>query len=350
MRPKVSVIVPVYNVEKYLDRCVESLQNQSLEEIEIILVDDGSPDKCPELCDGYAKKDSRISVIHKENGGLGYARNSGLKIATGEYVAFVDSDDYVSLDAFEKLYTEAKKEKAEICFGGFFLVGSDNNIEIRQDHPYAETVFQGNEIVDIVLYNMLGSDESSSKDVNIRQSVWQGIYSLSWLREHNVEFKSERIFISEDIIFHIDALPKANKMKFIRGCYYYHIVDNPTSLTHKYNPTRFERCKNLYLEEKLRIEELNISFDAISRIQRAFIGNTRVTIQQILHHAKEQKDASIKKNVDVILNNYDLSKVLTEYSYKENPWKQRIFTLLMRRKNRFLIEVMVVLNNLHRRV
>ena len=107
--PKISIIVPIYNVEKYLDRCVRSLCNQTLQDIEIILVDDQSPDDCPRMCDEYAKQDSRIIVIHKKNGGLGYARNSGMKVATGEYVAFVDSDDYVDLDMFESMYNSAKK-------------------------------------------------------------------------------------------------------------------------------------------------------------------------------------------------------------------------------------------------
>ena len=92
MKPKVSIIVPVYNVEKYLARCMESLLNQTLTEIEIILVDDGSPDNCPQMCDEYAKRDSRVKVIHKSNAGLGYARNSGLDVAIGEYIAFVELD------------------------------------------------------------------------------------------------------------------------------------------------------------------------------------------------------------------------------------------------------------------
>lgn len=92
MKPKVSIIVPVYNVEKYLARCMESLLNQTLTEIEIILVDDGSPDNCPQMCDEYARRDSRVKVIHKSNAGLGYARNSGLDVAIGEYIAFVELD------------------------------------------------------------------------------------------------------------------------------------------------------------------------------------------------------------------------------------------------------------------
>ena len=96
-KPCVSVIVPIYNVEKYLDRCLKSIINQTLKNIEIILVDDESPDLCPQKCDEAAKYDNRIKVIHKKNGGLGFARNSGLEIATGKYVYFVDSDDYLRL-------------------------------------------------------------------------------------------------------------------------------------------------------------------------------------------------------------------------------------------------------------
>ena len=104
---KVSIIVPIYNVEKYLHQCVDSLLNQTLRDIEVILVDDGSPDSCPHICEEYKKKDIRVKVVHKQNGGLSDARNAGLKLVEGEYVAFIDSDDYVDLHMFEKLYAAA---------------------------------------------------------------------------------------------------------------------------------------------------------------------------------------------------------------------------------------------------
>ena len=93
----VSVVLPIYNVEKYLSRCLESVVNQSYRKLEIILVDDESPDKCPEICDKWAAKDNRIKVVHKKNAGLGHARNTGIENATGEYICFVDSDDYIAL-------------------------------------------------------------------------------------------------------------------------------------------------------------------------------------------------------------------------------------------------------------
>lgn len=114
MNPLISVIVPIYKVENYLNKCVDSIINQTYKNLEIILVDDGSPDTCPQICDEYTKQDSRIKVIHKENGGLSDARNAGMKIANGEYVAFIDSDDYISCDFIETLYNAMKAENSDI--------------------------------------------------------------------------------------------------------------------------------------------------------------------------------------------------------------------------------------------
>lgn len=109
----ISVIIPVYGVEKYLDKCVESVINQTYPEFELILVDDGSPDNCPSMCDNWARRDDRIKVIHKENGGLSSARNAGLDIADGEYVFFLDSDDYISENCLEQLFRAVLSDKSD---------------------------------------------------------------------------------------------------------------------------------------------------------------------------------------------------------------------------------------------
>lgn len=119
MEYKVSIIIPVYGVEKYLEECLDSVINQTYSNLEIILIDDESPDQCPVICDEYALKDNRIKVIHKKNGGAGSARNAGLKICTGEYICFVDSDDYVYPNYVEKLVSEAVRQKAEIIVSNF---------------------------------------------------------------------------------------------------------------------------------------------------------------------------------------------------------------------------------------
>lgn len=115
MQDLISVIVPIYKVETYLDECVQSILSQTHKQLEIILVDDGSPDGCPAMCDAWAEKDSRIRVIHKENGGLSDARNVGIDAATGDYIAFVDSDDWIVPEMYEKMLAALKKENADIC-------------------------------------------------------------------------------------------------------------------------------------------------------------------------------------------------------------------------------------------
>ena len=114
--PKVSVIIPVYNVERYLNKCVQSIVDQTLDSLEIILVDDESPDACPQMCEEWARKDNRIKVIHKKNGGLGFARNSGLELATGEYVTFCDSDDWIEPEAYQTTYEKCKEKDLDICW------------------------------------------------------------------------------------------------------------------------------------------------------------------------------------------------------------------------------------------
>lgn len=150
MKPKVSIIVPVYNVEKYLVRCMESLLNQTLKEIEIILVDDGSPDNCPQMCDEYARRDSRVKVIHKSNAGLGYARNSGLDVAVGEYIAFVDSDDYVDTSMYATLWNEARASNADVVFCNF-KVEQRNGIWKDSNEVAERTGWNGDAVKDFML-------------------------------------------------------------------------------------------------------------------------------------------------------------------------------------------------------
>lgn len=127
--PLISVIVPIYNVEEYLKRCVESIQQQSYKNLEIILVDDGSPDKCGEMCDMFCEGDKRVRVIHQLNGGLSAARNTGINNAKGEYLIFIDSDDYISYDMIEKLYEALERHAAEIAVCGYDLVYEGGNVE-----------------------------------------------------------------------------------------------------------------------------------------------------------------------------------------------------------------------------
>ncbi len=133
--PEISIIVPVYNVEKYLDKCVNSILGQTFQDFELILVDDGSPDNCGKICDRYADIDKRLTVIHQENGGLSAARNAGIEVAKSRYIGFVDSDDYIAKDMYEVLYRNILKEKADLSVCGIYDV-YENREPIIKDPQY----------------------------------------------------------------------------------------------------------------------------------------------------------------------------------------------------------------------
>lgn len=191
----VSVIIPVYKVEQYLEKCIDSIINQSYKNIEIILVDDGSPDNCGKICDYYKKRDKRITVIHKENGGLSEARNYGLKVASGDYIVFVDSDDIMEIKGISVLYTLLKKYDADIVIGGVERFNDENNSIILETKN--------------ILYknNIVLSREEAIKEFFINGCAsWARIYKKSLFND--VEFPVGEINEDEAII--LNLLNKCN--------------------------------------------------------------------------------------------------------------------------------------------
>lgn len=166
----ISIIIPVYKVEKYLEKCIQSVINQTYENLQIILVDDGSPDNCGKICDEYAKKDHRIEVIHKSNGGLSDARNKGLEIAKGEYIGFVDSDDYIESDMYEVLYNLLKQYNVDVSICNFYTV-SQGKIAIKNaDNGIKE-------------YNRIEILKEILLDNNIQSYAWNKLYKKELFNE-----------------------------------------------------------------------------------------------------------------------------------------------------------------------
>lgn len=330
-KPLVSIIVPIYNVEPYLNRCVQSLLNQTLKEIEIILVDDESPDNCPQICDSYASKDCRIKVIHKKNGGLGLARNSGLELATGEYIAFVDSDDYVDLNMYENLYNTAQQYKLDTVFSNF-KIQDENKIHIIQQQKEFK-IFKDSEIINDLLLNMIASDVSTKKERLIDMSVWRAIYSRDIISYYNIRFESERLFISEDIIFHIDYCSHAKAIGLVPQAYYYYTV-NQNSLTKKIRTDRFKMSKILHEEIIRRSLSNGLSQSVIQRADRFFIGYARSNIRNLcksnLSYLKKRKiilDICRDKYWEIIYNRYPIQQM---------PFSHKLFLLCIR-KHYFII-------------
>ena len=248
--PQISIIVPCYNVEKYIDQCVDSLVHQSLKTIEIILVDDCSPDSVPAKCDSWAQKDARIRVIHRtENGGLGESRNTGLNAATGEYVAFLDSDDFVKKDMYSRLYNCAIENGSDVCYCGYSYYDGDKIIPQNENFDDV-CVWKGRKEVDRFMFDMLGMPTTYPRDGRMNMCVWRAIYSRKIIIEKNVRFVSERKYASEDIHFHASFLPYAQNVCLISD--YLHLYRyNPNSISNSYPDWK----RNALLNSNLQIKE-----------------------------------------------------------------------------------------------
>lgn len=196
---KVSVIVPVYNVEPYLEKCLESLINQTLEEIEVIVVDDGSTDGSAGIIEEFAKKSSKIRSLTKVNGGLSDARNYGMKYAAGEYIGFIDSDDFVDLEMYEKLYEKAKEEDSDI-------------VECNLHHTFAD--YEDTEIGEKIT-------DKKKMLMDGRSVVWNKIYKREWLETTEIRFPKGLIY--EDVDFFVRLIPHIRVYSYIDGAYVHYV-------------------------------------------------------------------------------------------------------------------------------
>ncbi len=209
---KISVIVPIYKVEDYLERCVDSIINQSYKNLEIILVDDGSPDNCSEICDRYAKLDSRIKVIHQKNGGLSCARNSGLRIATGDFISLVDSDDYINSNMYADLIEQIIVHKADIAM-------CDCEYVYEKD-----TLVKVNEKPDSLEVSVL--DGKKAQYMAFRDDISRIVFNVAWNKLYrkelfqNISYPEGRIH--EDEARTHQLMYNASKIVYLKYPYYYY--------------------------------------------------------------------------------------------------------------------------------
>jgi glycosyltransferase involved in cell wall biosynthesis len=209
MKNKISVIIPIYKVEQYLNRCVDSVLNQTYSNLEVILVDDGSPDRCPAICDEYAEKDFRVKVIHKENGGQSTARNVGLQSATGDYVSFIDSDDWIAPDTYEYEIGLMQSYDADAVQVGFMSAHSPEDVAPKQ-----EETLNTYEEKEILQFFMDFSTRTGS------YSVWKFLYRIELCR--GIKFREGKI--NEDIDYQYKVLARASKLVCSNQIKYYYFA------------------------------------------------------------------------------------------------------------------------------
>lgn len=272
----ISVILPIYNVEKYLEKCVDSLINQTYKNIEIILVDDGSPDNCGKICDDFAKKDKRIKVIHKQNGGISSARNAGMKIAKGKYFSFIDSDDLVSLDFYESLFNLIIKYDADISVCDYLKIYSyDFEVpEIKEEIlEYTNETFAP-------LFNL--------KNHPYPVTAWNKLYKKELF--DGIEYTEDKVHEDEGTTYKV--CDRAKKIVYTNRQLYYYNQFNNSSFMHVFNKKRLDLFYQLGERAKLyKTKDEKLYFDTVAfilhRIRTTYIfalaGNADKEILKIIN-------------------------------------------------------------------
>ncbi len=226
---KVSVIIPVYNVEKYLRQCLNSVVNQTLEDIEIIVINDGSTDNTLKIVQEYATKYKNIKIIDKQNEGCYKARNIGLETAMGEYIAFLDSDDYIESNIYEKLYLKAKETDADIVSSNYYIL-QDTKLKVVDFSSSAALLEKSNNKV------------IGAKNIILDAIIWNRIFKKQMLIEKQIKFHSD-IYMADDAFFHIITMLNAEKIVYISDILYTYRISRKDSITSSYNERNFDCIK-----------------------------------------------------------------------------------------------------------
>lgn len=337
--PIVSIIVPVFNVERYIECCIESISKQTLKEIEIILVDDGSTDSSGKICDHYAVLDSRINVIHQENIGSGLSRNIGLAVAKGTYIGFVDSDDCCSIHMYRELYENAIQYNADIsyCISRKFSVDSEINMTAMKQNSHLEK-FSGEESLKKYLLDRIGTQPEAIADKICGSGVFCGIFRRSIIEENHIRFPSERMYggSGEDMLFHIDLIPHCNCIVHSNSELYFY-RNNPESLTRKYKKNCFEGNLIRYHEIERKISKSYSRSESFNSLSRYFLTFSRVDIIQEVLYMKKNGFRHTYTEIKKICRNTELQTLLDSYEYGKLPKKYHLICLLEKKKASMLL-------------
>ena len=314
-----SIIVPIYKVEKYLNKCIDSILNQTYQDFELILVDDGSPDNCPQICDEYAEKDKRVRVIHKNNAGLVAARNTGIKAAKGEYVCYVDGDDWILDNLLQTVWDKAiSKYDVEMVVYSAVRQFTDTQEQIPKAVP--EGLYNKNKLkIDVYPYMMYHSRKTYSTGL-IFPVAWNKIFKRDFLLKHYC--KEERIRMGEDNAFIFECLYAAENVFFCDDILYIYNQLNVESMVHSYDSNRFDNNKLLtgYIEKRMGKKDKVID-EQINAFKAYWL------IMAVFHEVKsDRKIIAASKHIRKKIKE---TKVLEGISYKGLPKMAKIYLLLL---------------------
>lgn len=335
----ISVIIPVYNVEAYLTKCINSVLTQTYKNYEILLIDDGSTDKSGLICENYANKYKNIYAFHKNNSGLGLTRNYGLNRAKGEYVTFIDSDDYVNKDYLKKLITPIFHDhNVDTVVGGFVQVNNSDNKLYKEEYNYQ--VYTNKNVKEKMFPRMLGS-LPGVRD-SIKPMVWNCLYSRKLITKFSLKFVSERRLISEDVVWDSDYFGVAGNVVIINSTDYYYRF-NPESLSQKYDTSRFLRIINFYKYMNAKLQEMNLDDEAQVRLKKGLF----VALSACISQTKGLSILNSSKEIKYMCRDNLINSSIKKYPIKKLNYKQRFFLYLVKKKYSLMLALLSKLNLVH---
>lgn len=321
MSSLISVVIPIYNVSKWLPGCLHNILQQSINEIEIILVNDGSTDNSGEICNSYGQLDKRIIVIHKQNGGLSSARNAGIKVATGKYIVFIDPDDKICEDYLSVLYNAAEENDCDAVVSGYMTV--PNNQEKLPGY-IKNTVMDGKAFV------------LSSPIIHTNNDlcfVWRNIYKLKNIKINNIRF-NEQVFIGEDVIFNLEFFLKSERIIALNQIMYHYTINNPESLMRVNYKPKLE--SSLVLQYKIR-KQLSQEFELLPyRHYRRDLANYYINniYRLIISNLKNENEVKLVTEIKRVVNYDFVSDSVREigFNYKCSNLKEYLYFLSVKYK------------------
>lgn len=337
----VTVVVPIYNVEKYLNRCIKSIITQSYKMLEIILIDDGSQDRCPEICDNWAIRDSRIRVIHKENQGLGMARNTGIHYATGEYICFIDSDDFIDEATIAQAYAAAVRNDAQTVIYGYKKIDRNGRIKSRCI-PYAEqTFFYTSEDHQILLSAMVDSS-SGSVVGNISMSAWSKLYSMKVIQKTGWRFYSEREYCAEDLLSNLEWFSFGGKTVILQRDFY-NYCENPTSLTHTYKPDSMYQSEICYKKMLALCYKNGYSNTVVGKLPVWYFDST-VAICKIIMNMQIPNKKKLLKYKKILASEH-FNQIMRTADFQKEFIRKRLVKYIMQKRWDGLLFIILYIQN-----